>query len=83
MAIVGLRGAATPALLRIFEESSDRNLLDEAAQTLCGCLGYSQRLGPVGTPDARWDNFVGSQKGAMSPKAWNRLQYARVTEFWF
>ena len=74
VSLIGLLGrSATPALLRVFEETSNTNELNVAAMALFHANGvWSAGL----RSDPGWTQFVRAQETNLSPTAWKRFTNA-------
>lgn len=78
---LGLIGEpATPALLRIFQETSDTNALNVAAQAIYKCQTSSFTRSDSANEFFDWRRFVNDQKKTMLPAAWQRLNNAWFEE---
>ncbi len=69
-ALIYIGQPATPGLLKVFEDTSNTNVLNAAAQVLSDVNGMGPRI--------IWDQFMMTQKTNMSPAAWKRLTNATV-----
>ncbi len=87
-AISFLGKSAAPGLLRVFDQTSNTNVLNAAAQTLYACegLGFGGNFAkalfnqPHDDP-VTWGQFVTEQRDKISPTAWQRLNSAQVSQW--
>ena len=70
-----------PGLIRVFEETSNTNALNVAAQTLYVSQGFASGSRLFNPNAISWEQYLIEQKDVMSPKAWQRLKNAHVVQY--